>query len=1401
MNTTDTLENKSPRTRRHEPGQRGENNQNAQSGHLNHMARFFKQVSLLAFFLATGLASSSLVHARSFFPLDSDQPPPIYQLPFVEDFDGLDNGLPPGWTAYDANQDGITWETSGEKARSGQCAFYSFNPDKEAWDWLVSPALYLDKAATLEFFYRVRTDVNPENLSVYLSTSGNDIMALQEFPLYIIRESVLDEYQKISIDLSDFQGETVHIGFLVHSEKNRYGIYIDDLSVVSCHEPVSARIQAVEEHSALVEHENPSGEAIISYRKVPGDTAEANQPVNFQNVQSGLDGWQSLHSLQSPAVLPGLQSNTGYQVLVRSLCPDQDTSSATELRFKTACGLQTLPFRENFNFTEEGGIPECWDNSSGSETHPGYRWHSVYDHEWNGLHSSGNYMMFDSKLSKTGKNNYLRSPFLHISRQTKLQLSFRYVNTEGHKSISPSILAVYLTRDAGRTYDTLAHNLYNGRDWADTVFELELRQNRKTGTKEVEIQGGNQLQVVFEAVSNFGFGIIGIDNVQVRTPASCSRPYDLTVSGIEAHEAVLSWKSGASAHKISYYPADAPKEIHSIPSLENPVRLENLESGTEYEIRLAAVCPQGDTSDESLSRFSTGVCNHPVQEIQVLELTASTARLDWGHDREDEYTYRVRYQAASGSSRIQHCPQSEIVLENLEPGSRYQVDVHAICPLGDTSQAVSTHFSTPCPVFSLPYAENFENLPPGELFPPCWEEEILVPHATADYYWSVGNSGIEAFQGGNYLYFFSFALGRGTQTRVLTPSLQSAPCIELSFQHYRQNQGYNDEKMIVGYTDERYPGEYFPIDTIDQNLPDSLLRGWYPYTYRIPAFPQGRIYFEAIGDKGSNIFVDALEINPIHETDLQIGLSRPRIALGDCDSLGIGFKLTNTGVSDFQGPVQVVLRNLSPLAVSPDSLILCIDFKTNPLTAGQSRFSVFGSKIALEEYGTFEFELSLKAEGEVATGNNQTRLQVEHYKALEAPMSFNFKHVDSTEPWFSCFDLNQDGLTWERQEQAYHCPPNPQNASDDLLLLPALHLEPGLYAVDALVGAQDRILPEGVALYLFPGNIPASLPSMEELTSSLLEAGQELVSKEFFFFPQIPLADTISILEEGVYYFGFHARSHANKAGLNAYEFRLQETGSSHFIDTSICQGEIYLFHGQELSQSGLYEQILQNEEGIDSLVVLKLEVHPNYLFELDTVICHGTSVFFGGKEYKESGRYDEFYLSSSGCDSIYSLHLEVLPPASAPVIDEREEDGKKILFSNQTRNQWYKDDQPMENETGMELRVTSNGIYHATSRNSCGESGPSNRIEIRGLANQTKEEAPSLRIYPNPARDILYIQNPGLPLEQIEIFNMKGQLVHRLTRPDAQTGLPVSDWPAGLYLIKADLPGYPLIFKVEITE
>ncbi len=76
---------------------------------------------------------------------------------------------------------------------------------------------------------------------------------------------------------------------------------------------------------------------------------------------------------------------------------------------------------------------------------------------------------------------------------------------------------------------------------------------------------------------------------------------------------------------------------------------------------------------------------------------------------------------------------------------------------------------------------------------------------------------------------------------------------------------------------------------------------------------------------------------------------------------------------------------------------------------------------------------------------------------------------------------------------------------------------------------------------------------------------------------------------------------------------------------------------------------------------------------------------------------------------------------------------------------------------------------------------------------------AESIRVYPIPACDRLYIDNLEQSELRIEIFNLQGKLIHTETTVSSGLAIDVQDWAKGLYVLRASSPNRSTTQKIQV--
>ena len=98
------------------------------------------------------------------------------------------------------------------------------------------------------------------------------------------------------------------------------------------------------------------------------------------------------------------------------------------------------------------------------------------------------------------------------------------------------------------------------------------------------------------------------------------------------------------------------------------------------------------------------------------------------------------------------------------------------------------------------------------------------------------------------------------------------------------------------------------------------------------------------------------------------------------------------------------------------------------------------------------------------------------------------------------------------------------------------------------------------------------------------------------------------------------------------------------FETATICQGDSYILGTQVLTSSGSFSEVFSTSSGCDSVVNLTLNVQAPVTTSLVETVCFGGSFTVGTQTYTTTGTYTDLLQTSQGCDSTVNLDLTVLP-------------------------------------------------------------------------------------------------------------------------------------------------------------
>lgn len=456
--------------------------------------------------------------------------------------------------------------------------------------WSASAPNYDDNDS---FVIAVSTD-NGNTYTTLLQYSNTELNALS------------NAYTTLTVPLVGYNGQSVRIAFYGGSEAsggdNRF--VIDNIAVEvppTCLQPTIAGVTT----DGLVSWTAIDGAA--SYEVVCVPTGNDVSTGTIVNAGTGT-------SYQ----LTGLESNTTYDVYLRTVCSatDQSRWSAAET-FTTACMPLDLPYSENFNdytglasqyypYYGPAVIPDCWEYINNGTNNAQTSGTSVYfggvvkssgatsygsmvaNDQYFGMYSYYSTTATNSTMLARGSLKYALLPNF-TTPLSNVMVSFNYKMSS--TNASSKLYLGYVTNNDTTTFQVLT--TFDAVNTTQTVEELVL------STLDANIPTGARLALKWKAGTT---GIwCGIDNVVVEVAPNCFKPTGVTASAVTATTATLSWTStGAAQYEVEYGPAGFTQGSgRTVVVSTNSVDFDYLYMATDYEAYVRSLCTGEDPSEWS----------------------------------------------------------------------------------------------------------------------------------------------------------------------------------------------------------------------------------------------------------------------------------------------------------------------------------------------------------------------------------------------------------------------------------------------------------------------------------------------------------------------------------------------------------------------------------------------------------------------------------------------------------------------------------------------------------------------------------------------------------------------------------------------------------------------------------
>ncbi len=313
------------------------------------------------------------------------------------------------------------------------------------------------------------------------------------------------------------------------------------------------------------------------------DVAEYLISFNGDAYTTGFNGTE---------VYAGLTPNTVYTFSVKAVCvPGVDTSAARTITVRTACGVMTLPYTNDFEAETSGNLPSCWNGTGAT----GNSYSGTYPAVSNTHAHSGNLAVRFEEINGT---SIIATEPVPLNGDS-IYVAFWGSVTNGWSGT--------VSLEAGVMTNVLADSTFIPLLTITGASDYALRE---FNTSSLTAYHDSIFHIAFRYVSNDTYNSADIDDINIRFNEGCMYPANL-VATPGTDDVFLEWNTnGAIGTYAVEYRTTGGTWDSAATTTDSSYTVTGLNPATAYEARVGFLC--GTDTLWTVTSFQTNCALLPV---------------------------------------------------------------------------------------------------------------------------------------------------------------------------------------------------------------------------------------------------------------------------------------------------------------------------------------------------------------------------------------------------------------------------------------------------------------------------------------------------------------------------------------------------------------------------------------------------------------------------------------------------------------------------------------------------------------------------------------------------------------------------------------------------------------------